>query len=128
MKNRSSWVAAIAVAGMLLIRMVVFTVEDSESAVLLTFGKPGGEAGAAEDESEAGFRLKWPWPIQDVKVFDTRLRVLESPLEEMNTVDGQAITSTGLGAFSGATVGALAGIAGAVGGSILKRFVLRLVD
>jgi membrane protease subunit HflC len=90
-KNRLSLVVATLVVLVLLLRMTVYTVQDSEVAVLLTFGKP------TSDKSEAGLSFKWPWPIQTVKRFDGRLRVLESPLEEMTTADEHAVL---VGAFA----------------------------
>lgn len=46
---------------------------------------------------------------------------------QMNSVDGQAITSVCLGVLAGAAVGTLGAMAGAVAGSILKRVVEALV-
>ena len=73
--------------------------------------------------SHKGFILGGTYSVLFAAFLGAALAVLQ-----MNTTDGQAITSTELGAFSGATVGALAGIAGAVGGSILKRFAINLMD
>ncbi len=46
---------------------------------------------------------------------------------QMDSIDGQAITSAGLGIVAGATVGTLGGVAGAVAGTIIKRCVERLI-
>lgn len=84
-ENRLTLAVASVVVLVLLLRMTVFTVQSTETAVLLTFGKPTGE-----DQAE-GAHAKWPWPVQQVKRFDKRLRVLEGPLEELSTSDKRAV-------------------------------------
>lgn len=79
--NRFALVATAVIAGVLLLRMCVFTVQSHELAVVLTFGKPTGE------DAAEGAHLKAPWPIQQVVRCDRRLRVLEGPLEELATAD-----------------------------------------
>lgn len=80
-QNRLALIVASLVAVVLVLRMTVYTVQSTEVAVLLTFGKPTSE------DSEQGAHFKWPWPIQQVKRFDKRLRVLSGPLEELATAD-----------------------------------------
>jgi membrane protease subunit HflC len=84
-ENRLALVVAALVAVVLLLRMTVYTVESTEVAVLLTFGKPTSE------DSAQGAHFKWPWPIQQEKRFDKRLRVLEGPLEESSTADQRVV-------------------------------------
>ncbi|RMG18582.1 MAG: hypothetical protein D6731_01735 [Planctomycetota bacterium] len=84
-RRRALLLVAGLLAAVLCLQMVVFTVQDTQTAVVLTFGKPTAE------QQEAGLGFKWPWPIQEVKPFDARLRVLSSPLEEMITKDGRAV-------------------------------------
>ncbi|MGE0706965.1 MAG: protease modulator HflC [Planctomycetota bacterium] len=83
--NRLALVVAALVVGLLLLRMTVYTVQSTEVAVLLTFGRPTSE------DSAQGAHFKWPWPIQQVKRFDKRLRVLNGPLEELSTADKRAV-------------------------------------
>ena len=45
---------------------------------------------------------------------------------QMDSVDGQAITSTGLGTVAGGTVGVLGAVAGVVIGFVVKRLVVAL--
>jgi hypothetical protein len=45
---------------------------------------------------------------------------------QMNSVDGQAITSTGLGTVAGGTVGVLGAVAGVVIGFVVKRLMVAL--
>ena len=52
----------------------------------------------------------------------TNLAVLQ-----MDSVDGQAITSVNLGILAGATVASLGAVAGAIVGAILKRVIVALV-
>ena len=85
MKNRLTVVVTALIVVILLLQMTVYTVRDSQVAVLLTFGKPTSQ------RHEAGLSVKWPWPIQEVKHFDARLQVLRSPLEEIITRDGHPV-------------------------------------
>lgn len=84
-QNRLTLVVAVAVAAVLIARMVVYQVRDDEVAVVLTFGR------ATDDVTTPRTGLKWPWPIQQVRHFDARLRVLRTPLEEVATRDGRAV-------------------------------------
>jgi len=45
---------------------------------------------------------------------------------QMDSVDGQAITSTGLGTVAGGTVGVLGAVAGVVIGFVVKRLMVAL--
>jgi modulator of FtsH protease HflC len=83
--NRLTLVVTAVVALVLLSRLVVYQVKDDEVAVVLTFGR------ATEDIATPRTGLKWPWPIQQVRRFDHRLRVLRAPLEEVATQDGRAV-------------------------------------
>lgn len=84
-ENRLTLIVAAAVLLVLLLRMTVYTVQDSEVAVVLTFGDPSSE------RTEPGPGVKLPWPIQQVRRFDNRLRVLKGPLVQLATRDEQAI-------------------------------------
>ncbi len=84
-QQRLSLVVAALVVLLLVGRTVVYQVRDSEVAVVLTFGR------ATRDDAEPGPHLKWPWPIQQVRHLDGRLRVLKTPLEEMATADRRPI-------------------------------------
>lgn len=63
MKQFYTWVG-LGLAGCLLILVLIttwYTVDESEQAVVLTFGK------AEEGVSEPGLHFKMPWPIQEVE-------------------------------------------------------------
>jgi modulator of FtsH protease HflC len=76
-----------ALALILLIWVFTFQVRFDETAVLTTFD----EAGPNAVRDKAGLYLKWPYPIQDVRPYATRIHVLESLLEEHLLRDGQQV-------------------------------------
>jgi membrane protease subunit HflC len=60
--------------------LVTFQVRETELALVTTFGKP------RKSISEPGLKLKWPTPIERVRKFDARMRVLEpAQLSETTT-------------------------------------------
>lgn len=68
--------------------MIAYSVPFTHTAVVTTFGK------ITDVRSEPGLCFKWPWPIQQKELFDNRLRVHESKLEQLYTADEQAILVT----------------------------------
>lgn len=66
---------------------VTYTVRFTEAAVLTTFGKAGPE----DVKKDAGLRFKWPYPIQSVTKYDTRLRILQARSETQQTADNRQI-------------------------------------
>ena len=89
MKNQLTLVLALAAA--LAVYMTTYQVSFHEAAVLTTFGKAGENAVKNEDGQGAGLYWKLPWPIQEVRFFDTRVQVLETPLEQLQTKDQQIV-------------------------------------
>jgi len=67
--------------------MSTFTVRFSERAVVTTFDR-ATESSVVE---KAGLGFKWPYPIQSVKVYDTRLRYLQLQSETQQTADDRQI-------------------------------------
>jgi modulator of FtsH protease HflC len=67
--------------------MVTYQVRFTERAVVKTFGK------ATEQNviTEPGLYWKWPWPIQQVAIYDNRIQVTPNPGEETPTQDGKPI-------------------------------------
>ena len=65
---------------------VTFSVRFTEAAVVTTFGK----AGKIPIE-KPGLRFKWPYPIQTVTKYDTRMRLLQSRAEAQQTKDDRQI-------------------------------------
>jgi membrane protease subunit HflC len=67
--------------------MVTKQVRFSENAVRVRFGK----ADASSVIRQPGLYLRWPAPIERVRDYDMRLRVLDTPETEIKTRDGQAL-------------------------------------
>jgi membrane protease subunit HflC len=72
---------AIVVVAILGFAMFSFQVASNESAVLTRFGSP------VRTLPEAGLYFKWPWPIDTVHRFDTRLAFYDTRLSEALTQD-----------------------------------------
>lgn len=84
-------IAAIIVVGFLVF-MMSYTVRFTESAVVTTFGK----AGEGSVVKEPGLNFKWPAPVQQTTVYDTRPRLLTARSETQQTADQRQII---VGAF-----------------------------
>ncbi|HDD65007.1 MAG TPA: protease modulator HflC [Firmicutes bacterium] len=72
----------------LFIYLIAFQVPLGKTAVVTTFGKP------VRVIEKPGLYWKAPWPIQEVYIFDTRIQVLETKMEETYTSDGKNIILT----------------------------------
>ena len=68
----------IAGAILILTSLSVFTVDERETAIVLQFGQP------KEVYTEAGLKVKMPWPIQDVRYFDGRILSVDPNPERVN--------------------------------------------
>lgn len=79
----------IAIGALLLLILVLFnttyTVNFHELAVRTRFGKPAGI------ENDPGLHFKMPFFIDQVTKLDTRLQLVESPLETVMTIDQQQV-------------------------------------
>lgn len=64
-----------------------YTVRFTESAVVTTFGKAGENAVL----TEPGLKFKWPYPIQSVTKYDTRLRVLQTRSQTQQTAEDSQV-------------------------------------
>lgn len=69
----------------LILYWVSYQVRFSEVGVRIKFGK------AEQPIETPGFGWKLPWPIESVKTYDKRLRVLDTPETELKTQDGQIL-------------------------------------
>ena len=104
MKNLPSILAAIFLAGVLVLYMCTFQVRSTEVAILKTFGQANPEPiGVPENDDSffAGLHFKWPWPIQSVAKYDRRIRLLEDRIEETPTQDSKQVIIT---TFTGWTI------------------------
>ncbi len=70
---------------------MTYSVRFTEAGVLTTFGK----AGEGAVKHEPGLHFKWPYPVQSVTKYDTRVRVLTAKLETQQTKDNRQITIEG---------------------------------
>ncbi len=79
MKNIATFTFIVLLVAVLAIYLVSFQVRETESALVMRFGKPVREI------TEPGLKFKLPAPIERVHKFDSRMRVLEAELGETTT-------------------------------------------
>lgn len=96
MKNPFTLIVGLLVVMFFLGYMFTFTVRYNEAVVVTTFGSASPESvyrgGTAEAQGLIGnLKFKWPWPIQEVKAYDTRIQIVESRLEQVATADRHTI-------------------------------------
>ncbi|MDX2131945.1 MAG: protease modulator HflC [Planctomycetota bacterium] len=79
------------VAGVFLLALFAFactyTVRFTEAGVLTMFGRAGEDA----VKREPGLYFKWPYPIESVTKYDTRVRTLTLKLETQQTADAKQV-------------------------------------
>lgn len=78
-------ITAVLLIAALLIFAVTFQVRFSEQAVVVRWGR----ADAGSVVKEPGLHFRWPYPVEAVQRYDTRLRVLDTAETEIKTADGQ---------------------------------------
>lgn len=93
-RNLPSIVTGITLVVILGLYMTTYQVRFTETAVLKTFGEAQQDA----VKKEPGLYPKWPWPIQEVKVYDKRTRILETHTEQTATHDKKPVI---LASFTG---------------------------
>lgn len=71
----------------LLLSTVTYTVRFTERAVLTTFGK----ADETDIKETPGLKFKWPYPVQSVIKYDTRLRHVSAAKQQQQTADNRQI-------------------------------------
>lgn len=92
MKRNLQIFLGVVIVAVLGLYAIAFQVRFDQSALVLTFGKADSSAIInAGDKDEAGLHWKWPWPIQEVRYFDKRLRPLDDLLEQQETKDNQVV-------------------------------------
>jgi modulator of FtsH protease HflC len=84
-RNPLTLVVGGALVVLFLLVLVVFQVRETEVAVVTTFGKMSREI------TQPGQYWKWPWPMQKVEHFDSRIHNLESPFEQIQTSDNYSL-------------------------------------
>jgi len=81
MKNIAITIFVLLVVIILGLYLFLFQVRETESALLMTFGKATSES----QITSPCWHFKWPAPIQRVYKFDSRMRVFEAELGETPT-------------------------------------------
>ncbi|MBE6385597.1 MAG: protease modulator HflC [Lentisphaerae bacterium] len=83
-KHWPTWVLGLLVATILLFAVFSFQLNQTEAAVVTTFGRPA-------QVTEPGLHFRWPYPFQRIYRFDKRIRCFAGgagKLEETTTSDG----------------------------------------
>lgn len=86
-KHWPTMLLGVVVAAILLIAVFSYQLNQTESAVVTTFGRP-------EAVTEPGLHFRWPFPFQKIYKFDHRIRCFEGgsgKIEETMTEDGQNV-------------------------------------
>jgi membrane protease subunit HflC len=83
---RLRWLFVLLLAGLLLARTCLFTVDRTEFAYLTQFGRHVATYDGADSE-QAGLHVKWPWPVESVQALDRRLQTFDLPGSELLTRD-----------------------------------------
>lgn len=81
MKNLVITIFIILLVSILALLLFTFQVRETELALKATFGR----VSAADQITEPGVYLRWPFPIQRIYKFDSRMRVLEAEIGETTT-------------------------------------------
>jgi len=85
MKNIAIVILVVLIVGVMALYLVSFQVRQTETALVLTFGKP------TRDITTPGFHWKWPAPIQTYVKYDARQMLFEGAEEETVTKGGEPI-------------------------------------
>lgn len=85
MNRIALYIIAVIVGVTLLLFTCTYQVRFNQTAIVTTFRKISGVV------AEPGLHFKWPYPIQSVKHYDSRVRVLETRLENVMTKDSQLV-------------------------------------
>ena len=86
-KHWPTMLLGVVVAVILLIAVFSYQLNQTESAVVTTFGSPAAV-------TDPGLHFRWPFPFQKIYKFDHRIRCFEGgsgKIEETMTADGQNI-------------------------------------
>ncbi len=85
MKNIAITIFIVLIILTLSLYLISFQVRETESCMVTTFGDPTRQI------TEPGWFFKWPFPIQQVHTFDSRMRVFAPEVEETRTAGGHPI-------------------------------------
>lgn len=79
MKNIAITIFVLLLISVIGLFFISFQVRQTESALVMTFGKPSRQI------TDPGWYFKWPPPIEWVYTFDSRMRVFEAQIGETTT-------------------------------------------
>lgn len=79
MRNVATTIFIVLLVIVLGLYFTCFQVRQTESAMVMLFGKP------VREYTEPGLKFKWPSPIEKVVKFDTRMMVFEADLNQTTT-------------------------------------------
>jgi regulator of protease activity HflC (stomatin/prohibitin superfamily) len=85
------FVLALLVVGALLTNTISYQVDNTEYALIKTFGQTTRQIDGRQD---AGLKFKWPWPVQKLVEYDARTSVFEDMANEVPTRDKQNVLMT----------------------------------
>ena len=85
MKNIAIAIFVTLIVITLCLYLISFQVRETESCLVTTFGRP------TRSLTKPGWYFKWPFPIQQVHSFDSRMRAFEVEMEETRTAGGEPI-------------------------------------
>jgi membrane protease subunit HflC len=85
MKNVAVMIFILLIILTLGLYLVSFQVRETESCMVTTFGKPTSQI------VKPGWYFKWPFPIQQIHKYDSRMRVFTVEVEETRTASGDPI-------------------------------------
>jgi membrane protease subunit HflC len=80
-KNAITIIIAAVLLVIFVLLLFTFQVRQSEVVVVSTFLKP------TDTITNAGFNVKWPWPVQSINRFDQRVQTFEDKLSETYLAD-----------------------------------------
>ena len=87
MRNRLGVVVGLLVIVVLLSYMFMFQVRYDQVAILTTFDRATDKS----VKSEPALYMRLPWPIQKVQRYSTRLQLIQSRLEQLQTADNKSV-------------------------------------
>lgn len=82
--------ATVLVAVFMLV-LCTYQVDFDQSAIRTTFGRATEADVINADGQGAGLHVKWPWPIQNVLLFERRTQLFTDTLEQQETRDKQVV-------------------------------------
>jgi len=99
MKHVFTLFVAIVIACILLVYMFYFQVRYDEAAIVTTFGKAeapvydadGTVSSRGSVRDKPDLYLRWPWPFQKVRVYSTRVQLMEDQLQQQLTADNKNV-------------------------------------